>query len=286
MYLNEGDFFVKRMMTTIICTSLFLTACSSEKESEKSSENTTFKKAVEQGKLALAKGDVEDALASFELAENENPQDANTKKYVEQLQQVNHVDDLIEEKEYEQAVKKANQTMEKYTLFSPVQKELSDLKKTAESKQKEIKKETTKTNTTPKTQTTTIQTTPQKENLYASYMNKATLIGQNFDAAAYAIDGERQDSFDPMLKAFDTSYKQWDALLNEIYGTLKSRLSSSEFTVLRDVQRNWIKERDHNAGSASAYSEYAPEIAYTESLAASTRERCYALLEQYRETLR
>lgn len=117
-------------------------------------------------------------------------------------------------------------------------------------------------------------------------MNKTTLIGQNFDKIAYAIDGERRDNFDPMLKAFDTSYKQWDALLNEIYGTLKSRLSSSEFTVLRDVQRNWIKERDHNAGSASAYSEYAPEIAYTESLAASTRERCYALLEQYRETLR
>ncbi|MEN0589026.1 lysozyme inhibitor LprI family protein [Kurthia gibsonii] len=69
-------------------------------------------------------------------------------------------------------------------------------------------------------------------------MNKTTLIGQNFDEAAYAIDGERRDNFDPMLKAFDASYKQWDALLNEIYGTLKSRLSSSEFTVLRDVQRN------------------------------------------------
>lgn len=54
---------------------------------------------------------------------NENPQDANTKKYVEQLQQVNRVHDLIEEKEYEQAVKTTNQTMEKYTLFSPVQKE-------------------------------------------------------------------------------------------------------------------------------------------------------------------
>lgn len=51
---------------------------------------------------------------------NENQQDANTKKYVEQLQQVNHVHDLIEEKEYEQAVKKANQTIEKYTLFSSV----------------------------------------------------------------------------------------------------------------------------------------------------------------------
>lgn len=56
--------------------------------------------------------------------------------------------------------------------------------------------------------------------------------------------------------------------------------------MLHDIQRNWIKERDYNAGSASAYSEYAPEIAYTESLTASTRERCYVLLEQYRETLR
>lgn len=277
---------MKKIMTTIICTSLFLAACSSEKEGSQTKEDTTFKKAVEQGKLALAKGDVEDALASFELAESEQPKDTNTKKYVEQLQQVNHVDDLIEEKEYEQAIKKANQTMQNYTLLSPVQKELSDLKKTAESKQKETKKETTKTNTTQKTQTTTTQTTPQKENLYASYMNKATLIGQNFDQAAYAIDGERQDSFDPMLKAFDASYAQWDTLLNEIYGTLKSRLSTSEFTALRDVQRNWIKERDANAGSASAYSEYAPEIAYTESLTASTRERCYELLEQYRETLR
>lgn len=39
-------------------------------------------------------------------------------------------------------------------------------------------------------------------------MNKATLIGQNFDKIAYAINGERRDNFDPMLKAFDASYKQ------------------------------------------------------------------------------
>lgn len=55
-------------MTTIICTSLFLITCSSEKESEEPSENTIFKNAVEQSKLALAKGDVEETLASFELA--------------------------------------------------------------------------------------------------------------------------------------------------------------------------------------------------------------------------
>lgn len=68
MYLNEDDFFVKKIMTTIICTSLFLTTCSNEKESEEPSENTIFKNAVEQSKLALAKGDVEETLASFELA--------------------------------------------------------------------------------------------------------------------------------------------------------------------------------------------------------------------------
>lgn len=55
-------------MTTIICTSLFLTTCSNEKESDEPSENTIFKNAVEQSKLAFAKGDVEEALASFELA--------------------------------------------------------------------------------------------------------------------------------------------------------------------------------------------------------------------------
>lgn len=55
-------------MTTIICTSLFLTTCSNEKESKEPSENTIFKKVVEQSKLAFAKGDVEEALASFELA--------------------------------------------------------------------------------------------------------------------------------------------------------------------------------------------------------------------------
>lgn len=68
MYLNEDDFFVKKIMTTIICTSLFLTTCSNEKESKEPSENTIFKKVVEQSKLAFAKGDVEEALASFELA--------------------------------------------------------------------------------------------------------------------------------------------------------------------------------------------------------------------------
>lgn len=55
-------------MTTIICTSLFLITCSNKKESEEPSENTIFKNAVEQSKLALAKGDVEETLASVELA--------------------------------------------------------------------------------------------------------------------------------------------------------------------------------------------------------------------------
>lgn len=60
--------FCKKIMTTIICTSLFLITCSNKKESEEPSENTIFKNAVEQSKLALAKGDVEETLASFELA--------------------------------------------------------------------------------------------------------------------------------------------------------------------------------------------------------------------------
>lgn len=286
---------MKKFIATMALSAALLGACGNGGTKEEET-NSTFTKAVEQGKLALADHNLSKALASFELAHQEKPDDSDVERYVDQLEKASNIKDLIVAKEYKIAVKKADKVMKDDFLLSSIQKEITAMKKEAQSKlaksekkEKPVAQQTAPQTTTPapKQETTKAPSEPVKiNNSYATYMNKAAMVESTYTRAAYDIDGEAMDSFGPMLKAFNESHKQWDKLLNEIYGTLKANLSTSDFNVLRDRQRQWIKERDNAAESAfNDPADYAPEIAYAVSLSSTTSSRCYELLELYRNNL-
>ncbi len=288
---------MKKFIATMALSAALLGACGNGDTKEEETNNT-FTKAVEQGKLALADHNLSKALSSFELAHQEKPDDSDVEKYVDQLEKASNIKDLIEAKEYKIAVKKADKVMKDDFLLSSIQKEITAMKKEAQSKlaksekkEKPVAQQTTPQTTTPapapKQETNNAPSEPVKiNNSYATYMNKAAMVEATYTRAAYDIDGEAMDSYGPSLKAFNESHKQWDKLLNEIYGTLKANLSTSDFNALRDRQRQWIKERDHAAENAFNNPDgYADEIAYAESLSSTTSSRCYELLELYRNNL-
>jgi uncharacterized protein YecT (DUF1311 family) len=75
----------------------------------------------------------------------------------------------------------------------------------------------------------------------------------------------------------------WDTALNEIYGILKDEMLDSDFVSLKEEQIQWIKNRDE-----IALTEYTregggslPKVVQVESLADSTKKRCYELVNLY-----
>jgi uncharacterized protein YecT (DUF1311 family) len=78
-------------------------------------------------------------------------------------------------------------------------------------------------------------------------------------------------------------HKVWDDELNNIYGILKVQLSPSDMKKLQNEEIQWIKDRDAKAKKASA--EMAggsmEKVLSEGSLAKSTRDRCYELVDKY-----
>lgn len=86
-----------------------------------------------------------------------------------------------------------------------------------------------------------------------------------------------------MIDAANEEFKQWDDMLNEAYAELEKQLSKEEMDKLRDEELNWIKTRDEKseaAADANKGGTIAPLKRVT-SLAASTKERCYELVNKY-----
>lgn len=79
------------------------------------------------------------------------------------------------------------------------------------------------------------------------------------------------------------NYQHWDALLNDIYQSIKAEISSSEFETLKKLEKEWIAQRDAQADldasdwvGGTGYS-----AVYNGSLAESTGERCQWLVDNY-----
>lgn len=79
------------------------------------------------------------------------------------------------------------------------------------------------------------------------------------------------------------SQKQWDDVLNEIYGVLKVQLSSSDMKKLQNEEIQWIKDRDDKAkkDAAEMAGGTMEKVLFVGSLANSTKERCYVLVDKY-----
>ena len=85
------------------------------------------------------------------------------------------------------------------------------------------------------------------------------------------------------LNMADYELKLWDDELNAIYKDIISRLDTEEAEALKKEEREWIRKKDEEARkAASRYKGGTLEgLEHTASLAKSTRERAYALLDSY-----
>ncbi|HWI50073.1 MAG TPA: lysozyme inhibitor LprI family protein [Rummeliibacillus sp.] len=278
-----------RNLAYIILVGALLAGCGNSKESKKSAEsgNSTYTKAVEQGKLALTDGDIDKALASFELALDEKPEDSQATNYVAQLKKTKEIEDLIDDKNYKKAMKQAEGLLDSTGILNSVSGQVENLRQEAKRKQdKAIATKKAKAKQTSSSNISTSQSPQQtKNNMYQVYSIRASSIVTNYDNPAASIDGTTQGSEDKMINAENARYAQWDALLNDIYGTLKTKLPASDFNNLRNYQRQWINGRDATADQASIDAEsmdsYTPKVSHAMSLAEVTKERCYELLNDY-----
>ena len=86
-----------------------------------------------------------------------------------------------------------------------------------------------------------------------------------------------------MRNVQDERYKRWDAALNEIYNALKGQLSSSDMKKLQSEEILWISNRDAKAKKASLEMQGGTmePVLYRGSLADTTKNRCYELVEKY-----
>lgn len=82
----------------------------------------------------------------------------------------------------------------------------------------------------------------------------------------------------------DEIWKFWDDELNAIYQELRRSLTQEEFDALREEERAWLRNRDELASKAAAAensSSSSQNLAYTRSLAESTKSRVYELAEMF-----
>ena len=92
---------------------------------------------------------------------------------------------------------------------------------------------------------------------------------------------------DAMREAVAYECRFWDAELNQIYQAIMAVLPDEETDTLRGRERRWIRERDTAAKQAAErYKGGTMEnVEYTASLANSTRDRAYELLDLYESYL-
>lgn len=110
-----------------------------------------------------------------------------------------------------------------------------------------------------------------------AYTNFRDRLDDLQDEYADAIPGGNTGE---MVQNSSDLYKRCDDLLNEIYQHIKANMDSDSFAILREDEREWIKERDAKAeDDASDWvggSGYGP--IYTASLIESTLDRCEFLM--------
>ncbi|PGT81203.1 lysozyme inhibitor LprI family protein [Bacillus sp. AFS040349] len=111
------------------------------------------------------------------------------------------------------------------------------------------------------------------------YLDKLTSI----EKAATEIRNNNDGTTFGMRKSQEEILEKWDQALNEIYQVLEKQLPADEMEKLRQEQRKWITLRDETAKEdASQFEGGTMEpLEYTASLANTTKERCYELVENY-----
>lgn len=86
----------------------------------------------------------------------------------------------------------------------------------------------------------------------------------------------------------ETEMKLWETELNSVYTQIMEHLNVDEQQALAKNQRQWMNDRDAQAEKAAPNSSGGSieSAEYTASLASSTRQRAYDLLESYQNYLK
>lgn len=88
-----------------------------------------------------------------------------------------------------------------------------------------------------------------------------------------------------MKQTAEYELKMWDNELNKIYQEYRAILDEADAEALRQVELQWIKDRDAKALAASKQVSNGTleSLEYTRTLAEATKARTYELVEQYFE---
>jgi hypothetical protein len=100
--------------------------------------NDTYDKAMEQGKLVIAKGEYDKAAGLFELALDEKPEDNEAKHFYEILIALSDVKEAVNSGKWEEALTKANKLLKEKNLPSSMKKDIQQSIQTAESGKKQF----------------------------------------------------------------------------------------------------------------------------------------------------
>jgi hypothetical protein len=101
--------------------------------------NETYDKAMEQGKLALAKWEFDKASGLFELALEEEPKDIEAKKFYESLKILSQVQADVKNSQWDDALTKANSLLKEKNVTGSIKKQLKQYIDTAEAGKEQYK---------------------------------------------------------------------------------------------------------------------------------------------------
>lgn len=118
----------------------------------------------------------------------------------------------------------------------------------------------------------------RKKDEYMSLMSK--LDKESRELADAELNGNQEKLLDYTSKI----YKKYDTLLNMIYSDISAALENGELEELKQDELEWINKKDETASYAVGSentSESDENWAYFDSLATSTKDRCYYLIHKY-----
>ncbi len=142
----------------------------------------------------------------------------------------------------------------------------------------------------------------QSAPVYESSLNETALL-ETAEVSYYLQSKKRLEELDNQIQQMrdsqvestaysikalsETELKLWETELSSIYMQIMDKLNSDEETALARDQRQWMNTRDAAAEKAAPKTSGGSieSAEYTASLAASTRQRAYDLLESYRNYL-
>lgn len=133
---------------------------------------------------------------------------------------------------------------------------------------------------------TTESSTTAKESSSTTAGNKK-IYKDKLDKIQEGIKKDLESSYNgpnqTAIAAAREEYGRWDKALNEIYNELKKELPKNDMSKLEQEEKNWISAKEEKAKKASEEMKggTGEQLLYNGSLAATTKERCYELVEKY-----